>query len=78
MTANIPPQIANAVIGLFSDPVSVTRLQEKYLEEKTSIENELNSRKFQNQTVEEQNNEIQDSNASMCNVYKLIQEIFEE
>lgn len=60
MTANIPPQIANAVIGLFSDPVSVTKLQEKYLEEKTSIENELNSRKFTNQTVDEQNNKIQD------------------
>lgn len=61
MTANIPPQIANAVIGLFSDPVSVTELQKKYLEEKTAIENELNARKFTNQTVEEQNNEIQDT-----------------
>lgn len=59
MTANIPPQIANAVIGLFSDPVAVTELQKKYMLEKESIQNELSARKNM-KTTEEQNNEIQD------------------
>ena len=61
MTANIPPQIANAVIGLFSDPVSVTKLQEKYIQEKQSIEKELQTRKSNNQSTEEQNNNIEDT-----------------
>ena len=60
MTANIPPQVANAVIGLFSDPVAVTELQKKYMEEKTAIENQLSARKNMNK-VEEQDNDIQDA-----------------
>ena len=54
--ANIPPQIANAVIGLFSDPVAVTKLQEAYVQQKVLLENEINNRN----KVAEQNNKIQD------------------
>lgn len=57
MTAQIPPEVANSVIGLFSDPVSVTKLQEKYIKEKEEIENQLNSIK-QNQ---QQNNKLEDT-----------------
>lgn len=59
MTAQIPPEIANSVIGLFSDPVSVTLLQKKYIEEKRQIQNELSNRNANNKT-NEQNNNIQD------------------
>ena len=41
---------------------------------KDYIENAISN----NKKLEQRNNEIQDSNVSMCNVYKLIQEIFEE
>lgn len=57
--AQIPPQVANAVIGLFSDPVSVTQLQEKYIKEKQEIQNKINN--MQNKT-NEQNNNMQDVN----------------
>ncbi len=60
MTANIPPQIANAVIGLFSDPVSVTRLQEAYMAQKQLLEQEINNQKNSNNKINEQNNEIED------------------
>ena len=60
MTANIPPQIANAVIGLFSDPVAVTEMQKQYMEEKQSIQAELDARKDMN-SVDKQDNEIQDT-----------------
>ena len=43
-TANIPPQVANAVVGLFSDPVSVSRLQEAYIKQKQLLEQEINNR----------------------------------
>lgn len=56
--AQIPPQVANAVIGLFSDPVSVTQLQEKFIKEKQEIQNKINN--MQNKT-NEQNNNIQDT-----------------
>ena len=58
MTANIPPEIANAVIGLFSDPVAVTRLQEEYMKEKATIEEQLKNAQNQNK---EQNNKIEDT-----------------
>ena len=57
--ANIPPQIANAVINLFSDPVAVTEMQEKMLAEKETIQKELNTRT--NINIEEQNNNVQDT-----------------
>lgn len=57
-TANIPPQIANAVIGLFSDPTSVTKLQEAYIEARQKLVNEINNQK--NNDLQQQNNNIQD------------------
>jgi hypothetical protein len=56
-TANIPPQIANNVIGLFSDPVAVTKLQEAYMEQKALLQTAISNA---NQ-VAEQNNAIQDT-----------------
>ena len=61
-TAQIPPEIRNAVVGLFSDPVSVTKLQEAYIEEQREIQEELNARSNNNgQKINEQNNNIQDT-----------------
>ena len=56
-TANIPPQIANNVIGLFSDPVAVTKLQEAYMQQKALLQNAINNAN----NVAEQNNTIQDT-----------------
>ena len=58
-TANIPPEIRNAVIGLFANPVEVTKLQEQYEKEQREIQDELNRRKQDNK-VQEQNNKLQD------------------
>ena len=58
-TANIPPEIRNSVIGLFSDPVAVTRMQEKLLNEKEEIQNQLANQG--GNAVNEQNNDIQDT-----------------
>lgn len=57
-TANIPPQIANNVIGLFSDPVAVTKLQEAYMEQKQLLQNAINNAN----NVAEQNNKIEQTN----------------
>ena len=57
--ANIPPQIANAVIGLFSDPVAVTQLQEVYEAQRALLQEEINRRTSNN--VNEQNNKMQDT-----------------
>lgn len=57
MTAQIPPEIANSVIGLFSDPVSVSQAQRKYMEEREKVQQQLDSIK-NNQT---QDNERQDT-----------------
>ena len=56
-TANIPPEIRNAVVGLFNDPLSVSRLQEQYLKEKQALEVAIKNKTV----VEEQNNNIQDT-----------------
>ena len=62
MTANIPPQVANAVIGLFSDPVSVTRLQEVYIKQKALLKEEIDGRNDNNTNrINEQNNIIEDT-----------------
>lgn len=53
-TANIPPSIRNTVIGLFSDPNSVTKLQEQYEKELKETEKQL--KKLQNNDIQEQNN----------------------
>ena len=56
-TANIPPQIANAVVGLFSDPVAVTKLQEAYVAQKALLQQAITT---QSNSINEQNNKIQD------------------
>lgn len=53
-TANIPPQIANNVIGLFSDPVAVTKLQEAYIKQKELLQTAINNEN----KVSEQNNKL--------------------
>ena len=60
-TAQIPPEIRNAVIGLFSDPVAVTRMQDAYIKEQTEIKNELDSRNNNTNKINEQNNNIEDT-----------------
>ena len=62
-TAQIPPEIRNAVVGLFSDPVSVTKLQEAFIEEQRQINNQLNEMKSNNNEggINQQNNNIEDS-----------------
>ena len=65
MTANIPPEIANAVINLFSDPVAVTKLQEEYMAKKQELINKINdTKKTDNNTnkVNQQNNTITKTN----------------
>lgn len=65
MSANIPPEIRNQVVNLFSDPTYVTKLQKKYEDELKKTKDELNSlTKSQNTSTksnEEQNNTIQDT-----------------
>ena len=63
-TVNIPPQVANAVVGLFSDPVAVTKLQEAYIQQKQKLQNAINEQKgnnFNDNKINEQNNNIQDN-----------------
>ena len=65
ITAQIPPEIANSVIGLFSDPVSVSQAQRKYMEERQQVQQQLDSLKNnqeqdnQRQDTEEMNNQGQ-------------------
>lgn len=56
-TANIPPEIANSVIGLFSDPVAVTKLQEAYIKQKQELQTAINNAN----ATQEQNNKLQDT-----------------
>lgn len=58
--AKIPPIVANQVVGLFSDPVSVTKMQEQLMQEKAEVEAQL---KNANVTItnEEQDNQLQDT-----------------
>lgn len=62
-SANIPPEIANAVIGLFSDPVKVTKLQEVYIEQKQKLAQEIQNKQSNNNEngINEQNNKIQET-----------------
>lgn len=59
--AQIPPEIRNAVVGLFSDPVAVTKMQEAFMKEKQDIENELKTKNKTTQNIQEQNNKVQDT-----------------
>ena len=65
MTANIPPEISNAVINLFSDPVAVTKLQEEYIAKKQELANQISNIQNSNNNengVNQQNNEITKTN----------------
>ena len=59
-TAQIPPEIRNAVIGLFSDPVAVTKMQDAYIKEQAEIKAEIDSRNNNTNKINEQNNNIED------------------
>ncbi len=61
-TANIPPEVRNAVINLFSDPLSVTKMQEKYEKELRDIQFELDNRNSNNNEnkINETNNKLED------------------
>jgi SPP1 family phage portal protein len=59
MTAQIPPEVANSVIGLFSDPVSVSKLQREYMKEREAVQQKLDG--MTNKDVQEQNNNIEDT-----------------
>lgn len=61
--AQIPPEVRNAVVNLFSDPLSVTKMQEAYIKEQQEIQNELNLRKSNNNEakINENNNKMEDS-----------------
>jgi len=61
MTAKIPPEIANAVIGLFSDPVQVTKLQEEYIKEQQELQLEIQNRQNQNTFNSRANNNMEDT-----------------
>ena len=59
-TSNIPPEIRNQVINLFSDPANVTKLQKAYEEEKRQIQEQITKKSNNNENnVNEQNNKIQ-------------------
>lgn len=60
-TANIPPEVANAVINLFSDPVAVTKLQEQYIQKKRELEKQIEKEKANSNNqnkINEQNNKM--------------------
>ncbi len=61
--AQIPPEIRNAVVNLFSDPVSVTKMQEAYIKEQEKIKKELETRNSNNNElkINETNNTIEDT-----------------
>lgn len=59
-SANIPPSVANAIIGLFANPVEVTRLQEEFEKEKRKLEEETNNRNNSNKNIQNQNNKLED------------------
>lgn len=58
--AQIPHEVANQIVNLFSDPVAVTKMQEAFIEEQRKISEEIQSRS-QTSTqngINEQNNNI--------------------
>ena len=59
ITAQIPPEVANSVIGLFSDPVAVSKLQREYMKEREQVQRQIEQ--VSNQKVQEQNNKIEDT-----------------
>jgi len=63
-TAQIPPEIRNAVVGLFSDPVSVTKLQKKFIAEQVELKAKLEGKGSNNNenNINKQNNDLEDTN----------------
>lgn len=60
-TAQIPPEIRNAVINLFNDPLSVTKMQKAFMEEQRQIQEQLKSSNNNENGINEQNNKIEDT-----------------
>jgi SPP1 family phage portal protein len=62
-SAQIPPEVRNAVVNLFSDPLSVTKMQEAYMEEQRKINQELQTRNTNNNEnkINENANKMQDN-----------------
>ena len=60
-TAQIPPEIRNATVGLFSDPVAVTKLQEKYIKEQREIQQEIKKRNNNENNINQNMNKEEDS-----------------
>ena len=62
-SAQIPPEVRNAVVNLFSDPLSVTKMQEAYIEEQRQIQQELQTRNTNNNAnkINETSNKLQDN-----------------
>ena len=62
-TAQIPPEVRNAVVNLFSDPLSVTKMQEAYMAEQREIQNELATRNTNNNEnkINQTSNKLQDN-----------------
>lgn len=62
-SANIPAEVRNQIVNLFSDPVNVTKLQRQYEQEKMNIENKLLKNSNNNENgINEQNNKITNTN----------------
>ena len=61
-SVNMPPEVANATVGLFSDPVAVSKLQEAYIEQKQKLIEEIQKQSNNNENgINEQNNKVQDT-----------------
>ena len=62
-SAQIPPEVRNAVVNLFSDPLSVTKMQEAYMKEQREIQQELQARNTNNNEnkINETTNKMQDN-----------------
>jgi len=61
-SVNMPPEVANATVGLFSDPVAVTKLQEAYMEQRQKLVEEIQKQSNNNENgINEQNNKVQDT-----------------
>ena len=60
-TAQIPPEIRNAIVGLFSDPVAVTKLQESFIEEQRKIQEEIKKRDNNENNINQNMNKVENS-----------------
>lgn len=60
-TCNIPPEIRNTVIGLFSDPLAVTKMQEAFEKERQALQEQLKQSSNNENKINENNNKTQDT-----------------